>query len=755
MITPEQAPPPEPPAGTDDLSAAVAELTTEVTALRGDLASRHLLDLAAGILVSQLSMQPPDAAEHLARLADSAGISPEDLAADIVNAASGAVVAHAPDETETPADIRHRRRAETTAESRETIGEVTEALLDSGLRPFGAAALWLWRRTTTDCLQLAGRAGVSELEASHWQWIPPETKGALHRALAGGAPDWLPSGPPPDERLPGPAPGAARAVLPLWNHGSVTGLALIAWPGPADLDDTARRTLTGLMDTAARMLDVVPQQATEPPLLGQWLDLLTHPAMTVRADPGTSVLRVEHLNPAALQSSGGVHGPVGRPLAQVFPAAHADLVRLVRSARSGATPQRAARVPGELRPDGPDPLLDVRVLPVGPDRSVVLWHRATDPGLAVMRVLDHLENLGSFEDDLISGESRWTDETYTIFGLPPGAAPIPLRLLGARLHLEDAGNLDDLLDALTERRVGAQTVVRTIRDDGGLRHVRVAAEPLLTGGVLTGITGVYQDVSAQHRTELALTAAFDQLTAAQAKSALRHQVVLQLQRAIVPEGPALEGVPGLQVAARYRPAAQEYRVGGDWYDVLPLPDGRILLAVGDIAGHGIESATGMVSLRNALHGLAFTGNSPGRLMEWLNDLALHTDGTPTATAVCGIYEPTDRTLCWVSAGHLPPLLLRDGRARLLDSPRNILLGAQPRATYTQIMTQLLPGDTLLLYTDGLVERRHAGLDESLAVLRRAAERLGPDCVDAQADQLLSAVTGDTDDDTSLVVLRVS
>lgn len=756
MIMPEQAPLPEPPAGTDGLCAAVAELTAEVASLRGDLARRHLLDLAAGILVAQLSTPPPDAAEHLARLADSTGIGPEDLAADIVNAASGAVVAHAPDESESPADIRRRRRAETTAESFDTIDEVAEALLDSGLRPFGAAALFLWRRTTTDCLQLAGHAGVSALEASHWRWIPPETKGTPHRVLAKGSPDWLPAGPPPDERLPGPAPDAARAVLPLWNYGSVTGLALIVWPGPADLDDPVRRTLTGLMDTAARMLDVGPQEAAgEPPLLGPLLDLLTRPAMTLRAEPGTSALRVEHLNPAALQSSGGVHGPVGRPLAQVFPAAHADLVRLVHSARSGAAPQRAARIPAELRPGGPDPLLDVRVLPVGPDRSVVLWHGATDPGLAVVRVLDHLENLGSFEDDLIRGESRWTDETYTIFGLPPGSAPIPLRLLGPRLHPEEAGAFDDLLVALTERRVGAQTVVRTVRDDGGLRHVRIAAEPLLTGGVLTGITGIYQDVSAQHRTELALTAAFDQLTVAQAQAALRHQVVLQLQRAIVPEGPTLEGLPGLQVAARYRPAAQEYRVGGDWYDVLPLPDGRILLAVGDIAGHGIESATGMVSLRNALHGLAFTGNSPGRLMEWLNDLALHTGGSPTATAVCGIYEPADRTLRWASAGHLPPLLLRDGRAQLLDAPRNILLGALPHAIYSQITTRLLPGDTLLLYTDGLVERRHAGLDESLAVLRRAAERMAPGGVDEQADQLLSAVTGDTDDDTSLVVLRVS
>jgi serine phosphatase RsbU (regulator of sigma subunit) len=756
MTRPEQAPHREYSAGEDYLGAAVTELTAEVTALRADLAHRHLLDLAAGILVSQLSVQPSEAVEHLARLASATGVGVTDLAADIVNAASGAVVEQPPGRPDTSAEVRRTRVAQSAADTCDAIGDVTETLLNSGLSPLGVQALWLWRRTPTDCLQLAGQAGATVLEASHWRWIPPETKGPLHRVLAQASPEWLAAGPSPEERLPGPAPDAARAVLPLIGHGSVKGIALVVWPGPADLDEAVRRALTGLLDTAARMIDVGPAGFTEPPLLGPLLDLLAHPAMALRVDPKTSALEIEHLNQAALNSLGGIHGPVGRPLAQVFPAIHADLVRLVESARSGAAPQQAPLLPVTQHPGGPDPLLDVRVLPVGPDRAVVLWHGSTHPGLAVVRILEQLENLAFFEDDLVSGESRWTDEAYTIFGLVPGTAPVPLRELASRLHPDEQSRLQDLLAALTERRVGAQTIARTVRDDGGgLRHVRIAAEPLLTGGTLTGLTGIYQDVSAQYRTELALTAAFDQLTAAQAQAALRHQVVLQLQRAIVPEVPALEALPGLQVAARYRPAAEEYRVGGDWYDVLPLPDGRVLLAVGDIAGHGIESATSMVSLRNALHGLAFTGNSPGRLMEWLNQLTLHTDSCPTATAVCGLYDSADRSIRWANAGHLPPLLLRDGRARLLDPPHNILLGALPRAVYTETMTRLRPGDTLLLYTDGLVERRHAGLDQSLAVLRRAAERLEPGDIDAQADTLLSIVTGDTDDDTSLVVVHVS
>jgi serine phosphatase RsbU (regulator of sigma subunit) len=739
-----------------DLSAAVTELAAEVSAVHADRASRHLLDLAAGILVVQLSVTPSEAADHLLRLAASTGLNPEDIAADIVNAASGAVVATstATDERQDVAHARQARRTAASAETGDTICDVAATLLEGGLRPLGVQALWLWRRTATDCLQLAGHAGVSAPEASHWRWIPPEGGGILHRTLAEAQPTWLPDGPGPDERLPGPGPDAGRAVLPLHHRGVVAGLALAVWPGPTELDEPVRRALTGLTEPAAHMLDAVGPDPAEPAVLGALLDLLAHPAMIVRTDPETSDYYVEHLNPAALKTADVMHAPAGRPLAQVFPHVHADLVHLVESARSAAAPQHAAQLPPTYRHGGPQPMLDVRGLPLGPGRTVVLWHATSDSGLSVERVLGRLENIASFEDDLTTGTSRWSEQAYTIFGLARGTPPVPLRLLGPRLHPADTGRLADLLTALTERLEGAHIVVRAVRDDGGLRHVRIAAEPLLSEGVLTGVTGIYQDVSAQYHTEVALTATFDQLTAVQAQAALRNQLVLQLQQAIVPEVPTLRKSAGLQVAARYRPAAEEYRVGGDWYDILPLPNGRVLVAVGDIAGHGFDSATGMVALRNALRGLAFTGHSPARLMRWLNEVTLHTHGHPTATAVCALYDPADHSLWWASAGHLPLLLLREGKARFLDPPRNILLGAVPAVDYQETLTPLRPDDTLVLYTDGFIERRHKGLDESLAVLRRAAERLGPGEVDEQAEGLLGAVTGDTDDDTSLVVVRV-
>jgi serine phosphatase RsbU (regulator of sigma subunit) len=211
--------------------------------------------------------------------------------------------------------------------------------------------------------------------------------------------------------------------------------------------------------------------------------------------------------------------------------------------------------------------------------------------------------------------------------------------------------------------------------------------------------------------------------------------------------------PGLDVASRYRPAGQGTLVSGDWYDAVPLPAGQILLAVGDIAGHGIDAVTGMVALRNCLRGLAITGAGPATLLGWLNSIACHlTDGT-VGTAVCGLYDPADRSLRWARAGHLPPILVRDGAAREFALPDGMLLGADPDASYQESTVALQPGDTLVLFTDGLVERRDESIDDSMASLLRVAAAPAAD-IGGFADHLLSHARSDTSDDACLVAVHV-
>ncbi|MFI8766575.1 SpoIIE family protein phosphatase [Streptomyces sp. NPDC053792] len=782
-----------------------AGLAAENRWLRDRLAHRHLLDLASGVLSAQLRLSPSDAAEYLDALAQATGLSGEDLAADIVNAAAGdgaqAVVPPQSDAAPAPerhAEGRRARRTAAAAETADTVCEAARTLLEEGLAPLGADSLWLWRRADRDCLRLAGYAGAGAVEAAAWQWIPPAAPGPFRRALDEDAPVWLEAGPAGGEPLPGPAPPAARAVLPLRRRDRPVGLALVGWPGPTALDGTVRRTVTGLMEVASTVLDTADPALTVVPVLVDVLDSLAEPAMLLdtrdtrdtsdtsdtrdtqgprgtrdssrtrdaratHSSAGAWVARrrafaptVEHLNDEATAALGGMSpGAGGASLAGVFPLVHADLARMAQRAVGTGRTQRAARLPVSAGPGGPPPLLDVRVLPAGGERAVVMWHTVGAPGLAAARAVARLQSVAPFRDSLSGGGTVWSEEAYAIFGMAPAEPPVPLQELRERVRPDDHEALADLLTTLTEHQTGTQTVLRIVLPDGAVRHVRVAAEPLIAEGVVTGFAGVYQDVSDSRRTEAALTATFDHLTALHDQAELRHQLALQLQQAIVPEVPGLQELPGdLVVAARYRPAAEEYRVGGDWYDVLALPSGKILVAVGDIAGHGIDSVTGMVALRNAQRALAFTGHSPRRLMEWLNEVTLRTGGGTTATAVCALYDPEDRGLVWSSAGHVPMLLLRDGRARLLEPPQDVLLGAVPSYAYHEQRIGLRPRDTLLLYTDGLIERRHDGLDEGVARLAAEAERLAGHAPDTLVDALLSTAPGDTDDDTSIVAVRV-
>jgi serine phosphatase RsbU (regulator of sigma subunit) len=238
---------------------------------------------------------------------------------------------------------------------------------------------------------------------------------------------------------------------------------------------------------------------------------------------------------------------------------------------------------------------------------------------------------------------------------------------------------------------------------------------------------------------------------AAALAAERH-VTLELQRAILPLHDAPFELPGLRAVVRYLPASHDSRVGGDWYITAEMPGGHVLLAIGDVGGHGLAAAAGMARLRGALAGLAITGAPPERLVGWLNDLVHHVGPEHTASVIAGYFDPPTRVLTWAQAGHPPPILVRGGHATALGSPAGILLGAA-RSGYDAASVQLREHDLLLLYSDGLIERRHRSLDEGLAALTATAAGI------TDPENMISVVldtlgSTDTEDDTCLVALYV-
>jgi serine phosphatase RsbU (regulator of sigma subunit) len=231
-----------------------------------------------------------------------------------------------------------------------------------------------------------------------------------------------------------------------------------------------------------------------------------------------------------------------------------------------------------------------------------------------------------------------------------------------------------------------------------------------------------------------------------------HRLVETLQRSLLIE--RLPEPPGVRLAARYLPGEGDVQVGGDWYDVIELGDDRLGLVIGDVAGHGIGSAALMSQLRNALRAYALEHDSPRDVVYRLDGLISHLEPRGMATMVYLIYEIGTRTLRHSAAGHPYPLVLAgDGTSSYLRGGRALPLGArQGRAPAVQTVT-LSEGSTLVLYTDGLIERRGRSLDEGFARLADVVGSAGggPEQIcDAILDGLVEE--GRPGDDVALLVM---
>ena len=250
--------------------------------------------------------------------------------------------------------------------------------------------------------------------------------------------------------------------------------------------------------------------------------------------------------------------------------------------------------------------------------------------------------------------------------------------------------------------------------------------------------------------------------------AAQRSLAEELQRSLLTDLPRPEQ---LQITARYVPAADGAQIGGDWYDTFTVPDGSIRLVIGDVMGHDREAAVAMAQVRNVLRGITHAlGDPPAAVLSALDramrDLAV---GALT-TAVLAEVEPDDvepddvesqdgsHTLRWSSAGHPPPLVLgADGRAELLTRSPDLLLGLATGTDRHDHTVTLPPGATVVLYTDGLVERRGEDLDTGLERLRHTAEHLarrGLD-LDGFCDALLTELGEDAEDDVALLALHTA
>ncbi|MGV9455386.1 PP2C family protein-serine/threonine phosphatase [Streptomyces sp. NPDC003635] len=237
--------------------------------------------------------------------------------------------------------------------------------------------------------------------------------------------------------------------------------------------------------------------------------------------------------------------------------------------------------------------------------------------------------------------------------------------------------------------------------------------------------------------------------------AREREVALALQEALLP---APRPLGHHQAAVRYRPAVGALNVCGDWYDLVDLPDDRLAVAVGDVVGHGLAAACVMGQLRSALSAATRVADGPAQALEALGLYARFVDGAETSTVATAFIDWDDNTITYSSAGHPPPALAQpDGAVGFLDGATDPPLGARvEHALRPQATMPFVQGATLVLYTDGLIERRGEDIDVGLARLADSLTRHRHADPEALAEALLADLlpVGGNTDDTALVVIRL-
>ncbi len=709
------------------LAETVARLRDDVERLRDAAWTRSVVDVAKGVLIGRLGCDVDEAFEYLMDLANTSGrglievsASLLDLSAGIEAAPTAALpaesVSTAPPEVQPaepapsqPVPVPRKMTYAGAVASFDGAASVDE--LASALREaVDAQAVAI---VAGDPAEVVAAAGFPARTLTAWRRVPPD----VDSEPIDGQPVWLPV-----ER------DGRRVHIGLkWTVGPdgagdgwrrVSAIVTAAGrrvAGMQAVDGTEARHAAWVTEVQA-MLDVVPGSvALVTPIWG----------------PDGELVDMVHdaASPGSVDVAGRGHAEMrGRRILEVYPTvAGTELWQAYRRVLDTGVSETIGPyhytevVAGVPQRSG----FTVRIARLG-GSLLVSWDRLDNAErLASMQdQIQRLGNLGWGRWNLVTGEAEWSEQLYRVLGRESAAGPATMAEVFALIHPDDVGYVRQGIDALLDRDEPFDVEYRS-PVGGETRHLRAVAEVTRDAtGRAVEMYCLVQDISTLRQTRQRLEVIRRELEAHQQLLAEEHRLAVQLQRIILPVPEAPLAMPGMRVAVRYVPAERLAHVGGDWFQVNPLPDGALLLAVGDVAGHGLAAAATMAQLRHALAGLAMITHQPAAILGALNSLLCGQPGFDSllATAVVARYQPDDRTLTWAQAGHPPALLARTSSVAPLRRPEGMLLGASQRATYDQMTERMEPGDMLLLYTDGLIEAPGVSLDDGLQTLAAAVKQ---------------------------------
>ena len=368
------------------------------------------------------------------------------------------------------------------------------------------------------------------------------------------------------------------------------------------------------------------------------------------------------------------------------------------------------------------------------DRTAEL--RAANARLAEAQAL---ARLGFWEWDLPTGRVTWSDEMYRIYGVPP-TEPISFERAVELVDPEDREQIRrNVSQALEDRSDEVPAVeYRVRRPDGTTASLVGRARAVVSDGEVVRMVGTVQDITQRRELER------------------EHRIADTLQRALLPQ--ALPELGSVGFATRYVPAEEGSSAGGDWYDVIALPDGTVALVIGDVAGHGVEAASVMGQVRMAVRAYGLEGHGPRTVVGLVHELLRSFyAGEQMVTMLYVVVDPVTLETRVVNAGHPPMLVLEPegAGAVFLEGQTGLPLGLAWDLPYEESVARLRSGSTLLLFTDGLVDRRDVEVAEGLERLRAAAEeRVDLDIDELCGSLLETLVPEEASDDVAILAARL-
>ncbi|HET9380190.1 MAG TPA: SpoIIE family protein phosphatase [Streptomyces sp.] len=654
--------------------------------------------------------------------------------------------------------------------------DLAECLLEQLAPGTGADAVVLYARRPSGGLTLVGHAGLGDTFADQWDRVPPLAGFPAVDALRDHEPRWLEGtagegdgGLPPLGAAPWHHRSQAWLPVPAAHPDEVCVGVLRPYPGaftPRDREHLRGAAL--LCSGPLRLFGLRREDSaaggTAEAALRSVFDALPVAALLLtplRAPSGrVEDYRVDAATGQAGDLLGSAGGELaGRRLLECCPAMGREPVwRGCLRTLSTGEPYEGEPFAHQEVVAGVAELSTYAVRVTRLDgRLVVTWLRHDASDLQEQRLADlqRLGGLGWANWNLVTRETAWSSRVFSLFGREPAHGPVRLAELPSLALAEDAPALARAVEALVERGRPFDLPVR-VGAAGSVRHLRVVAEAVEDmDGTPVEVHGVVQDLTARRRVELALVESERAMLSQHDVLRAERTLAARLQDALLPLPKRSLRLAGLHVEVAYLPAQAGVNVGGDWFSAIELPDGDALFVVGDVAGHGIDAVATMAQLRFTAKGMVITGSSLTGALARLNRLLLHSrDSHGTATMVLARYRPERHRLLWAQAGHPPPLLLRDGQARFLERPKGVLLGASAAPVFGEGECLLRPGDRVLLFTDGLVERPEESIDKGLERLARVVEGLRDD-PDAPLEPVLTAMLAEQRrDDVCVLDIRV-